>query len=125
MTFQRFYTQRDITREDIQRSIDKVRNIQTLQEMKETYIDLQRKHLMIIHVIKSMDINSVKSFVNKLTSFIIKWKCMYEESESNSITNIIEYFFSTDFTSFHIIFFIGVNHYIYSSRLDSIFISRQ
>ena len=49
---------------------------------------------------------------------------MYEEAESNIITNIREYFFSTDLTSFHIVFFIGVNTFIYSSHLDSVFISR-
>ena len=71
-----------------------------------------------------MDENTVKTFIDKLTSFIIKWLNMYEEAESNIITNIREYFFSTDLTSFHIVFFIGVNTFIYSSHLDSVFISR-
>ena len=49
---------------------------------------------------------------------------MYEEAESDVITDIMEYFFSTDLTNFHIVFYIGVNTFIYSSHLDDVFISR-
>ena len=72
-----------------------------------------------------MEENNVKTLIDKLTSFIIKWINMYEEAESDIITDILEYFFSTDFNSFHIVFFIGVNTFIYSSLFDSIFSSRR
>ena len=124
MSFRNFFTHWSIIHENIQRMVDKVRNVSNLQEMKELNSELQRNHVMIIHIIKIMDNNKVKNFIDKLTSFLIKWIIMYEEAESDSITKIIDYFFSTDLTTFHIVFFIGVNRYIYSSHLDSVFISR-
>ena len=102
--------------------VNKLRNISNLQEMKEA--NLESNHVMLIHIMKIMSNDNVKTFINNLTSFILKWMIVYEEAESNSITKIIDYFFSTDFTSFHIVFFIGVNRYIYSSHLDAVFISR-
>ena len=125
-TFRRFSTEKDIIRENIQFGISKLRSISNLREMKDLFCnsELQRKHIMIIHVIKMMDENTVKTFIDKLTSFIIMWINMYEEAESDIITGILEYFFSTDLNSFHIVFFIGVNTFIYSSFLDSIFLSR-
>ena len=125
-TFRRFFTERDIIREKIQFGIDKLRTITSLRTMKDMFcnLELQNKHIMIIHVIIMMKENTVKTFIDKLTSFIIKWINMYEEAESDVITNIMEYFFSTDLTNFHIVFFIGVNTFIYSSHLDDVFISR-
>lgn len=122
MAFRRFLTQEDIIRENIAVVVNKLINISSLQELKER--GLEGKHFMLIHIMKTMGKDNVETLINKLTSFILKWIIMYEEAESNSITKIIEYFFSTDFTNFHIIFFIGVNRYIYSSHLDSVFISR-
>ena len=126
-TFRRFFTERDKIREDIQYGIDKLRTISNLQEMKDLFCnsEFQEKHIMIIHVIKIMEENNVKTLIDKLTSFIIMWINMYEEAESDIITGILEYFFSTDLNSFHIVFFIGVNNFIYSSVLDSIFLSRR
>ena len=125
-TFRRFFTEKDFIREKIQFGISKLRTITSLRTMKDLFCnsELQNKHIMIIHVIIMMDENSVKTFIDKLTSFIIKWINMYEEAESDVITNIMEYFFSTDLTNFHIVFFIGVNTFIYSSHLDDVFISR-
>ena len=125
-TFGRFFTERDIIREKIQFGIGKLRTITSLRTMKDMFcnLELQNKHIMIIHVIITMKENTVKTFIDKLTSFIIKWINMYEEAESDVITNIMEYFFSTDLTNFHIVFFIGVNTFIYSSHLDDVFISR-
>ena len=125
-TFRRFFTERDKIRENIQYGIDKLRTISNLREMKDLLCnsELQERHIMIIHVIKIMEENNVKTLIDKLTSFIIMWINMYEEAESDIITDILEYFFSTDFTSFHIVFFIGVNTFIYSSHLDSVFLSR-
>ena len=125
-TFRRFFTERDIIREKIQFGIGKLRTITSLRTMKDMFcnLELQNKHIMIIHVIIMMKENTVKTFIDKLTSFIIKWINMYEEAESDVITNIMEYFFSTDLTNFHIVFFIGVNTFIYSSHLDDVFISR-
>ena len=125
-TFGRFFTERDIIREKIQFGIGKLRTITSLRTMKDMFcnLELQNKHIMIIHVIITMKENTVKTFIDKLTSFIIKWVNMYEEAESDVITNIMEYFFSTDLTNFHIVFFIGVNTFIYSSLLDDVFISR-
>ena len=125
-TFRRFFTEKDFIREKIQFGISKLKTITSLATMKDLFCnsELQNKHIMIIHVIIMMDENSVKTFIDKLTSFIIKWINMYEEAESDVITNIMEYFFSTDLTNFHIVFFIGVNTFIYSSHLDDVFISR-
>ena len=122
MAFRRFLTHEDIIHENIQMLVNKLRNISNLQEMKEA--NLESNHVMLIHIMKIMSNDNVKTFINNLTSFILKWMIVYEEAESNSITKIIDYFFSTDFTSFHIVFFIGVNRYIYSSHLDAVFISR-
>ena len=72
-----------------------------------------------------MNDGQVENFIDKLTSFIIKWVHILEEAKSDPTTKIINFFFSTDFISFHIVFFIGVNHYIYSSHLDSVFISQR
>ena len=125
-TFRRFFTEKDFIREKIQFGISKLRTITSLRTMKDLFCnsELQNKHIMIIHVIIMMEENTVKTFIDKLTSFIIKWINMYEEAESDVITNIMEYFFSTDLTNFHIVFFIGVNTFIYSSHLDDVFISR-
>ena len=125
-TFRRFFTEKDFIREKIQFGISKLRTITSLRTMKDIFCnsELQNKHIMIIHVIIMMEENTVKTFIDKLTSFIIKWINMYEEAESDVITNIMEYFFSTDLTNFHIVFFIGVNTFIYSSHLDDVFISR-
>ena len=125
-TFRRFFTEKDIIREKIQFGISKLRTITSLRTMKDIFCnsELQNKHIMIIHVIIMMEENTVKTFIDKLTSFIIKWINMYEEAESDVITDIMEYFFSTDLTNFHIVFFIGVNTFIYSSHLDDVFISR-
>ena len=122
MAFRRFLTLEDIIRKNIQVMVNKFKNISNLEELKAA--NLKKKHIMFIHIIKTMSNDDFKSLINSLTSFILKWIDMYEEAESNSITKIIDYFFSTDFTSFHIVFFIGVNHYIYSSHLDAVFISR-
>ena len=126
-TFRRFFTERDKIREDIKYGIDKLRTISSLREMKDLFCnsDFQEKHIMVIHIIKTMNGNNVKTLIDKLTSFIIMWINMYEEAESDIITDILEYFFSTDLNSFHIVFFIGVNTFIYSSVLDSIFLSRR
>ena len=125
-TFRRFFTEKDFIREKIQFGISKLRTITSLRTMKDIFCnsELQNKHIMIIHVIIMMEENTVKTFIDKLTSFIIKWINMYEEAESDVITNIMEYFFSTDLTNFHIVFHIGVNTFIYSSHLDDVFISR-
>ena len=125
-TFRRFFTEKDFIREKIQFGISKLKTITSLATMKDLFCnsELQNKHIMIIHVIIMMEENTVKTFIDKLTSFIIKWINMYEEAESDVITNIMEYFFSTDLTNFHIVFFIGVNTFIYSSHLDDVFISR-
>ena len=125
-TFRRFFTEKDFIREKIQFGISKLRTITSLRTMKDIFCnsELQNKHIMIIHVIIMMEENTVKTFIDKLTSFIIKWINMYEEAESDVITDIMEYFFSTDLTNFHIVFFIGVNTFIYSSHLDDVFISR-
>ena len=125
-TFRRFFTEKDFIREKIQFGISKLKTITSLATMKDLFCnsELQNKHIMIIHVIIMMEENTVKTFIDKLTSFIIKWINMYEEAESDVITDIMEYFFSTDLTNFHIVFFIGVNTFIYSSHLDDVFISR-
>ena len=115
----------ELIRENIKTMVNKVRNVSNLEEMKELNDGLQRKHVMIIHVIKMMNDDQVENFIDKLTSFIIKWIHILEEAKSAPTTKIINFFFSTDFISFHIVFFIGVNHYIYSSHLDSVFISQR
>ena len=71
-----------------------------------------------------MNDGQVENFIDKLTSFIIKWVHILEEAKSDPTTKIF-FFYPTDFISFHIVFFIGVNHYIYSSHLDSVFISQR
>ena len=85
--------------------VNKVRNVSNLEEMKELNDGLQRKHVMIIHVIKMMNDDQVENFIDKLTSFIIKWIHILEEAKSAPTTKIINFFFSTDFISFHIVFF--------------------
>ena len=120
--FRIFFSSWAVIRENIQTVLYKARNIASLEEMKES--NLQNDHVMIIHVIKMMNETQVENFINKVTSFIIKWINIYEEAESDSITKIINYFFSTDFTNFYVVFFIGINRFIYSSCLNNVFIAR-
>ena len=120
--FRSFFSSWAVIRENIQTVLYKARNIASLEEMKES--NLQNDHVMIIHVIKMMNETQVENFINKVTSFIIKWINIYEEAESDSITKIINYFFSTDFTNFYVVFFIGINRFIYSSCLNNVFIAR-
>ena len=61
----------ELIRENIKTMVNKVRNVSNLEEMKELNDGLQRKHVMIIHVIKMMNDDQVENFIDKLTSFII------------------------------------------------------
>ena len=67
-SFRRFFTEKDIIRENIQSGISKLRTISNLREMKDLFCnsELQRKHIMIIHVIKMMDENTVKTLLINL-----------------------------------------------------------
>ena len=96
----------EITRNLVNKWINKARNIKNLQEISK--YGLKEKHIMLIHILKIMDENNILLFISKLTSFILKWRNMYNESESNSLTKIIDFFFSTDFLSFHIIFLLEI-----------------
>ena len=126
MAFRRrflFLSEEDIIHENIKELVNKAQDISNLNEIEEA--GLNRNHVMIIHIFKIMGCNKVRNFINKLTSFILKWINMYEEAESNSMTKIIDYFFSSDFDNFHIVFFIGKNQYIYSSEIDCVFTRRR
>ena len=126
MAFRRrflFLSEEDIIHENIKELVNKAQDISNLNEIEEA--GLNRNHVMIIHIFKIMGCNKVRNFINKLTSFILKWINMYEEAESNSMTKIIDYFFSSDFDNFHIVFFIGKNQYIYLSEIDCVFTRRR
>ena len=110
----------------IETAINHVRNISSLNDMKKlNWVLNGEDQVMTVHIIKTMNIDEKENFIDKLTSFIIKWYGLLEEAESDPITRIESYFFSTDLINFNIVFHIGINHYIYSSSLDAVFISRR
>ena len=56
--------------------------------------------------------DQIYRFTARLHSFIEKWTEMMLESVSNSLSGILEFFFTSDFT-FHIVSFINIEIYIY------------
>lgn len=94
MAFRRIYlflTEEEITRKTIEKWVNKARGIKNLKEIQEN--GLEEKHIMGIHILKIMSDNNLTLFINRLTSFILKWGDMYDESSSNSLTKIIDFFF--------------------------------
>ena len=55
-------------------------------------------------IIGMMNDNETDFFIDKITSFIIKWVHLMNDSESNSLSRIKNFFFSDDLINFHIVF---------------------
>ena len=95
---------------DIEKKITKINKIDV-----STFIPLS------IRIIRLMNEEEIHMFIIKI-SFIEKWTEMFEQSESTSLTKVLDFFFTTN-TDFHIVFSINIEFYIYNSHLDTILIA--
>ena len=106
------------TRRKIHKMIKVIKDITCYTQLKELKLD--RFHLRrIVAIIQ----NKNEEEIYQLISFISKWRDLYSQAESDPITLVKDFFHPNDIDNFNVVFTIGLKYYIYSTGLNTIFVS--
>ena len=86
----------DNTRKRLEKMVKTIKNIKTMEELRQLKLDDNKRILILVEILQMKNEDEIDDFIEKLILFIIKWRELYAEAESDPITRIEDYFFSTD-----------------------------